>query len=183
VNAPARQKLIEAIVFFARNTRACGKIKLFKLLYMLDFQHFAATGRAVTGLVYQAWDNGPVPRVLYDEWLDPEDDLASATAVQSERVIDFMRERVVPQRAPDISIFTPRELQLLEALAERYRNHTASEMVDATHGKGSPWHRIWNEGEGRNQIIPYDLALIGVDPDVVAAIEERKEFFQIAGHA
>lgn len=45
-----REKLINAIVFFAANTRHCGKVKLFKLLYLLDFAHFRETGRSVTGL-------------------------------------------------------------------------------------------------------------------------------------
>src|SRR5690606_25574398 len=32
-----RTKLIHAIVYFATHTRFCGKVKLFKLLYLLDF--------------------------------------------------------------------------------------------------------------------------------------------------
>jgi hypothetical protein len=30
-----REKLINAIVYFASNTKYCGKVKLFKLLYIL----------------------------------------------------------------------------------------------------------------------------------------------------
>jgi len=56
-----REKLVNAIVFFAGNTRYCGKTKLFKLLYLLDFHHFRETGRSVTGLEYRAWKHGPVP--------------------------------------------------------------------------------------------------------------------------
>jgi len=40
-----REKLINAIVYFASNTQHCGKVKLFKLLYLLDFSHFRETGR------------------------------------------------------------------------------------------------------------------------------------------
>ncbi len=63
-----REKLINVIVYFGRNTRFCGKTKLFKLLYLLDFQHFRATGRSVTGLDYRAWELGPVPFPLVQEW-------------------------------------------------------------------------------------------------------------------
>src|SRR3990172_2038157 len=35
-----REKLINAIIFFADNTRFLGKTKLCKLLYFLDFGHF-----------------------------------------------------------------------------------------------------------------------------------------------
>ena len=32
-----REKLIDAIIYFVLNTKYCGKTKLFKLLYFLDF--------------------------------------------------------------------------------------------------------------------------------------------------
>ena len=34
-----REKLINAIIYFAKNTRFLGKTKLCKLLYFLDFEH------------------------------------------------------------------------------------------------------------------------------------------------
>ena len=63
----SRQKLINAIVFFASNTQFCGKIKLFKLLYLMDFEHFGKTGKSVTGFEYEAWKFGPVPTALMEE--------------------------------------------------------------------------------------------------------------------
>jgi hypothetical protein len=63
-----REKLINIVVYFASNTRHCGKVKLFKLLYLLDFTHFRGTGRSVTGLDYRAWKMGPVPFGLMQEW-------------------------------------------------------------------------------------------------------------------
>jgi uncharacterized phage-associated protein len=76
-----REKLINAIIYFAGNTRFCGKTKLFKLLYLLDFHHFRDSGRSVTGLDYHAWKNGPVPFALVQEWDDCEPDLAAAVDV------------------------------------------------------------------------------------------------------
>ncbi len=35
-----REKLINVMVYFAQNTQKCGKIKLFKLMYFLDFEHY-----------------------------------------------------------------------------------------------------------------------------------------------
>jgi uncharacterized phage-associated protein len=64
-----REKLINAILYFASHTRHCGKIKLFKLLYLLDFEHFRQTGRSVTSLDYRAWELGPVPIRLMQECL------------------------------------------------------------------------------------------------------------------
>lgn len=53
-----REKLINTIIYFAIHVKKCGKIKLFKLLYFLDFEHYKQTGRSVTGLDYYAWKMG-----------------------------------------------------------------------------------------------------------------------------
>lgn len=52
------EKLINAIIYFCTNTQVCMKTKLFKLLYLLDFEHFKVTGKSVTGLEYKAWKLG-----------------------------------------------------------------------------------------------------------------------------
>lgn len=76
-----REKMINAIVDFANHTRHLGKIKLFKLCYLLDFEHFRQTGRSVTGLDCRAWKFGPVPVALEQEWEEPEPDMADAAAI------------------------------------------------------------------------------------------------------
>jgi hypothetical protein len=87
-----RDKLVNAILYFAHETKHFGKIKLFKLLYLLDFEHFRQTGRSVTGLDYQAWKYGPVPVEVMQEWDDPEPDLAAAIRIKPEPVIDYVRD-------------------------------------------------------------------------------------------
>jgi uncharacterized phage-associated protein len=73
-----RQKLINAVIFFANNVEKCGKVKLFKLMYFLDFEHYKITGRNVTSMDYYAWKMGPVPTALFDEINSPEPDMAEA---------------------------------------------------------------------------------------------------------
>lgn len=67
VKSRGREKLINVAIYFATNTRSCGKIKLIKLLYLLDFEHYRQTGASVTGLEYHAMKMGPVPMDLYQE--------------------------------------------------------------------------------------------------------------------
>src|ERR1700730_12327247 len=62
-----REKLINAIVDFLRETNHCHTLKLFKLLNFSDFEHFRQTGRTITGLIYRALPMGPVPTKLFDE--------------------------------------------------------------------------------------------------------------------
>lgn len=175
-----RQKLIQACVYFATHTQGCGKVKLFKLLYLLDFAHFRETGRSVTGLDYLAWRLGPVPIELAQEWDELEPDLAAAIEIVLEQVFDHVRERVVPRVGFDDSHFTRRELSLLRQLAEQYATDLSQPMVNVTHADRSPWATIWDGGRGSNQRIPYTLAVSVDAPNREAVLEAAREHETIA---
>lgn len=170
-----RQKLIETIVFFAENTRFCGKIKIFKLLYLLDFGHFRQTGRSVTGLEYQAWKLGPVPRDLLGEWMDLESDLADAVEIVPEKVFDYTRDLVRPRRHFVGELFTKRELRMMNELAVRFRDDMSKPLVDITHSERGPWDKIWDSGRGEYERIPYGLAIPDDDPHRDSILESAKE--------
>jgi uncharacterized phage-associated protein len=172
----SRQKLINAIVFFAQNTKHCGKVKLFKLLYLLDFAHFRETGRSVTGLEYQAWKMGPVPLELMQEWEQPEADLAAAIDIRPELVIDYTRERAVPRLPFDDALFTKRELRLMRDLAARFRDDLTQPLVNITHEERGPWDKIWDSGHGKNERIPYTLAVPDDDPNRDAILEAARQY-------
>lgn len=174
-----REKLIQAIVFFARNTRALGKIKLFKLLYLLDFEHFRATGRSVTGLEYRAWKYGPAPTTLNQEWDELEPDLQAAITIQPEKIIDFIRETVVPRVEFDDQHFTPRELRLMQDLAVRYRDEFSPKMIDVTHAENGAWAKVWRNGEGGDELIPYALAVPDDAPNREAVLQTARDYTAI----
>lgn len=178
-----REKLIGAVVYFAANTEHCGKVKLFKLLYLLDFAHFRETGRSVTGLDYRAWKMGPVPLELMQEWDQPEADLASAVDIVPEKVIDYIRERVVPKVQFDDSPFTRRELRLMEELAARFRTELTKPLVGFTHEDRGPWDKIWDGGRGNSERIPYALAVSDTDPNRKAILGAADEYEGIAAAA
>lgn len=157
-----REKLVNAILFFAHETKHLGKIKLFKLLYLLDFEHFCQTGRSVTGLDYRAWKFGPVPVEVMQEWDAPEPDLVAVISIEPERVIDYVRETVVPRSPFDDSHFTKRELRIMDELAAQYRDTYSPAMIDVTHAENGAWAKVWQDGRGMNLEIPYEL---GLDPD------------------
>jgi len=178
-----REKLINAIVYFASNTRHCGKIKLIKLLYLLDFTHFRATGVSVTGLEYHAWKLGPVPIDVYQEWDAPGDDLAAAIEIVPEKAIDYVRESVMPRREFDATHFTRRELALVQELAARFCDELTRPLINFTHAELGPWHKIWDSGRGRNERIPYALAVGDTDPNREAVLEIAREHEGIAAAA
>ncbi|MBS0589423.1 MAG: SocA family protein [Proteobacteria bacterium] len=171
-----REKLIHAIVFFAQNTRYCGKIKLIKLLYLLDFEHFRQTGRSVTGMDYRAWKMGPVPFEFYQEFDALEPDLAAAIDIAPEKIIDYTRELIVAKVAFDDSHFTKRELRVMGDLAARFRDSLSKPMVDVTHEELGPWAEIWDGGRGNDERIPYRLALAANDPHREAILASADEY-------
>lgn len=170
-----RNRLINAVVFFAENVRHCGKIKLFKLLYLLDFEHFRQTGRSVTGVEYQAWKFGPVPIELMEEWDDMSEDIAHAIHIEPEKVIDYVREAVKINDGVKFSSedFTPRQLRLMKELAAKYCDTYSPTLIDVTHEQNGAWNKVWQGGQGAHHVIPYELA-VGDD------VPEREEVLAIA---
>src|SRR6266478_5627898 len=81
-----REKLINAIIYFLRETKHCHTLKLFKLLNFSDFEHFRQTGRTIFGLDYRALPKGPVPTQLNNELKrGGNDDLRAAIALWEKR--------------------------------------------------------------------------------------------------
>lgn len=154
-----REKLLNAIIFFANRTSFLGKIKLCKLLYFLDFEHFKETGRSVTGLNYFAWPKGPVPVELFNEVKEPKPDLVEKIRFSETKIGDGYMLNVQPLVAFDPAHFSKRELAILERLANDFDKTKAEDMIEATHLENLPWHRIYNELGLKQQLIPYDLAL------------------------
>jgi uncharacterized phage-associated protein len=174
-----RQKLIQAAVYFAANTEGCGKVKLFKLLYLLDFAHYRETGRSVTGLDYVAWKLGPVPVELAQEWDQLEPDMAAAIDIVPERIVDHVRERVEPKIPFDESLFTKRELGLMHRIARQYERDLSKPMVNVTHEERGPWAAIWDNGRGSNERIPYTLGVAEGTPHRDAVLEAAQEYENI----
>lgn len=157
-----REKLLNAIIYFVSNTKYCNTIKLFKLLNFLDFEHFRQTGLSVTGLHYQAWRQGPVPRELWNEIHQPGKDLSGAvtvSVVRDELTDEPTRRDFLPKQKFDPSWFTKRELQIMERLVFFFQEATASAMSTYSHSPKMPWKKAY-KGDGKPPAeIPYGLVL------------------------
>jgi len=164
--------LINAIIFFATHTKYCGKTKLLKLLYFLDFKHFKQTGRSVTGLDYFAWRMGPVPKDLFGELSDEMNpDLKAAIHKLSEEGFQKIR----PKKQFDDQYFSLKEIKLLEEISFIFEDAKADDMVESTHLKNEPWDQTLKQ-KGEFKKIDYMLA---VDSEIVSlSYEEAKERMQ-----
>ena len=170
-----REKLINAMIYFASHVEKCGITKLMKLLFFLDFAHFRETGKKVTGLEYYAWEKGPVPQSLWFELTKGmKPDLASAVAVV--QYDNF--KKIVPKKEFDPDFFTKREMKLLEKIAEICFETKAELMVEVAHLPNEPWHKTLLE-KGEKKRIDYLLAIDNT-PDSLSYHEARQRMEEIA---
>ena len=153
----SREKLINAVLFFAKKTNFCGKTKLMKLLYFLDFMHFKQTGKTVTDLDYFAWEQGPVPKVFFEEISKtPRNDLTSLVTIQNYGGF----QKILPKKGkkPCLDFFSTRELKLLEKISYIFEDVQAGDISDISHLPNKPWSRT-KETKGMFQLIDYNLAI------------------------
>ncbi len=179
-----REKLIQAINFFVSQTAKCGKVKLFKLLYFLDFEHFKQTGRSVTGLEYYAWKMGPVPVALKEEIDQPRSDMAEALRFEDRSIREGTQTMLAIHPLVPFSPrhFSKREMSLLEDLVKQYRYSDADNMVEATHLENLPWHKVYEQQGSKQALIPYDLAIRPDErPEVLRASAEHREIVEKFG--
>jgi uncharacterized phage-associated protein len=170
-----REKLINAIIFFAENVHFLGKVKLFKLLYFLDFEHFQETGRSVTGMNYYAWKMGPVPVELQEEIDQPEPDLCEKIRFDEIPTRGMPMLKAVPLVGFDDSHFTGREMRLMRGLADEFRDARSDDMVEASHLENLPWYKVYVEEGGRRQRIPYDYALRKQERETLRPVIAERE--------
>jgi uncharacterized phage-associated protein len=133
------EKYRNAILYFAKHIgpATLGKVKLMKLLYYLDFDHFEKYGVLVMGDTYIALPMGPKPQTAERILAQMEHD-----GLLEIRLVDLGLEHpkteYVPLASYDIHVFTPDEAEILMSVAEKWQQHSQQEMIHATHGD-PPW--------------------------------------------
>jgi hypothetical protein len=157
-----RDKLINAVLFFTTFTQHCHKLKLFKLLSFLDFEHYRQTGYPSIGLEYEAWPMGPVPVALESELDAPHPDLSAAVKITRRKDRNsgkLVRLDLSPKRQFDQRYFSKRELGIMRQLMLFWNDARGEDMSEFSHLRGLPWAMVYRDGLGRGQRIPYKLSI------------------------
>jgi hypothetical protein len=173
-----REKVLNALMFFVQNTNRnkIGKTKMAKLLFALDFEHFKQTGRFVTGLNYFAYPNGPYPKELMEKMTEktfPKDMAPFITLILKGDTKDdggFLF-KVKEGHSADVSLFSPREIEIMKNLAEIWYHYSGKDIVHWSHSKGSPWQILWEKENRKYELISYLYALDKDSPITKAEAE------------
>lgn len=147
-----RKKYENAILYYLNevNNIHLGKVKLMKLLYYLDFDHFEKYGSSITRDTYRNKEAGPVPDSA--NMIINEMEAKELINIHLEQVIDFLKYRYTPHKATDLKVFKPTEFEMLCEIAKKWEHHSTNEIVNASHGE-APWIAT-----RENEEIPYALA-------------------------
>jgi len=178
-----QDKLVSAIQFFTRNVKFPTKTKIFKLLFFFDEEHYKQTGLTVTNLDYFAWSYGPVPKsIWYDIKDGKEPDYLKGKVKLIPSSIDEENETIKLEiksiSQPDLTIFTPRQLKILEQIVFIYKDVKPNLISSISHQANKPWDLTIKQ-KGEKQKIDMNLALEPSDPitseDADHLMNERKE--------
>ncbi len=152
----SREKLINMMIFFLKETNFCAKTKLFKLLSFSDFLHFKKEGKSISGLEYYAWDMGAVPKQLDAEFKNPPKDLSEYFYIPKKEGKNIFK--IKGKKRFYNGCFTPNEVSILKQMAFIYKKANAKDMVEVSHLKNQPWFTTYHN-VGKYAKIDYFLAL------------------------
>ncbi|MBX3032004.1 MAG: SocA family protein [Chloroflexi bacterium] len=154
---PDDRKLAELILLVSResaNDRFMGAIKLNKVLFHCDFRAYLELGQAITWHPYRKLREGPVPRRLPEVRQALID--AGAAHMEYEDVGgDRPLERLVPDRDPDLRLFSDMEMTVVRAVLDRMRRMTGAQASAETHQL-----LAWQVAD-MYEDIPYETAFLG----------------------
>ena len=167
------ERLIHTMIFFIKNTKYCHKLKLFKLLYFLDFEVFRQTGRSVTDLKYFAWKMGPVPTALLEMIDYKSKELQKAFDIQVDSS-DLNRVTFHPKISFNKGLFTIREQEVMKTIAFKFKDKLSDYMIKEVHKEGTAWHKIYVIENKKQNLIPYLPYALDDKPDTIS-IEQAKE--------
>jgi len=125
-------KVREAIVYFC-SAPDMWVTKLAKMLFYSDFLHYKLNTTSITGLAYAHLPRGPVPEhyeLIRADLLD-----SSAVSIEERNGANWSGEVIVAEREPDLSVFDPSELQVLEAVRVKLEGLTSKAISEMSHAE------------------------------------------------
>ena len=144
-------KAIAAAAYIVGRLGKVDKIKLVKMLYIADRDHFLKHGYPITGDVQYALPKGPAPSKTYDmlkgNRLESEDCLR---CLHEEDFVFSLREGAMPETLDET------EITVLNDVIEEHGQKNQWTLVEETHSY-SEYVAVYREGT--STIIPYEKIL------------------------
>lgn len=140
--------------------RACQRelevtvMTLLKVLYFAHGWHLAKYGQPLVAQPFEAWQHGPVNRVVYDQ----------LKRRGSKPIKDRMQvfDANICGYTDAVANFDEETSKFLDDIFDYYARFHAFHLSDLTHELGSPWDLVWQSAETRavpGMLIPDSLIM------------------------
>ncbi|KAF0201596.1 MAG: helix-turn-helix domain-containing [Bacteroidetes bacterium] len=150
---PDLEKFSEMVVFFTEKLEP-WKTKLNKLLFYADFMMHKQTGFSMSGIQYRAIPMGPVPNNFNSifEYLVNKYELDIHYANFAD---GGTGEQFKPNAAKQFNsaLFNDVELEILNAVVERFKNTTTKEIIEISHKE-----KAWIDNIAERKLIDYNYS-------------------------
>lgn len=124
------------VTYSNQQNKSVSNLKLQKILYFTWIDYFKKTKSHLFEDHICAWGFGPVVPAVY------------------RRFCIYAGEPINRDYKAEIK---PEDADTLNDIIDQYLDLSASELVSKSHEENHPWHRIYNNGEGRQSQIPFEL--------------------------
>jgi Protein of unknown function (DUF4065) len=128
-------------VIWRCNPADLGAVKLYKILWFADLEHYRLTGKTITGATsYSKRQYGPVPKGIMQALatLEHEEKIARS----SENYYGRPKTMFLARSRPELAAFHADEIAIVDMVAEAIcEQHTAASISELTHDA------LWSEIE------------------------------------
>ncbi len=145
---PNFKKFANMVLYFLKVAQF--KTKLNKLLFYADFANYKSTGFSISGCNYAAIDMGPVPdnfKMIYG-LLEQE----NIFSTEMKMVYDREAEKFIPQQPFDASLFSEKEIEIMNIVRLKFGRCNANELIKISHEE-----LAWLDNSSNNGIIDYSI--------------------------
>lgn len=170
------RKAINAVLYIVTKLKRKDFHKIFKILYFADREHLSEFGRPISGDIYIAMDDGPVPSNIYDIFKAVRGD-GYFKDVEGKfstifKVADW--DLIVPLEEPNLKTLSKTDMFHLDKALELYGDMTWEEVKDKSHDYA--WEKT-----ARNTPISFENMVreAGNDDEYIDYLKEKSELNQL----
>ncbi|MHB2018689.1 MAG: Panacea domain-containing protein [Candidatus Xenobia bacterium] len=152
----ANAKFNELLLYVAQkcaDDALFGMVKLNKILFYSDFEHFYRHRESITDAEYQHLPQGPAARATLPAIRELVD--SGCAEIEHRNFHGKTQKRLIAKRDPILTLFTQEQLDIVDLFIRQFWNLNASETSELSHDNAPGW-RVTENGEK----IPYEMAFV-----------------------
>jgi uncharacterized phage-associated protein len=163
-----KDKSIASILFILNKLGKTDFHKVFKILYFADQKHLTKYGNPITGDIYIAMKNGPVPSKVYDILKTVRDNVKfNVTLKELTDLFEIHGNHEVTAKVnANLDFLSESDIECLESSIEENKNLSFDELTEKSHKDA------WNKASRDNELSFLDIAIEGGANNVMVSYIE-----------